>query len=318
MPEVYESTVYCPNDSIFPRVRRFPSMDEKLSPKFVEEVRNNVLDVTAKSGERFDPVDMERIRSQDGMIKRFILEYMESTYKSEPMSMMSQKIANNICETLRWRCDFGVNRQKDSDFPIELYNSGLISFVKASNGHDVLVIRSDRLIRLKYWSDVWIKFIVHEVEKMTEKIFEKEDFFDQELPHVLCDSSKAGLGQMDLHFLLTIIPIFFRHYPMGVSKVWLYEVPFLNMAIKPIVMRVLPTRLAKKVMFTDRRSIVREMGYERTPYAYGGSPGNVMRDARSSSLHNRRLQQIGEENQIPVPEILKMTKELLILSADRL
>ena len=284
---------------------------KKTSPVLINEVRRQVLDIASGSSEEYDRIDLDRIRKTDEMITRFAVDYFEDNdTKHDHVSSIARKVACKLCETLRWRSDFGINYLKDSDFPIEFYQSGLISLSSVVAGHQVCVMQIDRLVRLKYWSNLWIKFIVHEIEKTFSAVFQREDFLERGQPHFISDSSRSGFAQMNLHFLMTIIPIFFAHFPQGVSKVWLYEVPYFSMALKPIVMRTLPTRIAKKIIFTDRKIFVKDMGYDRVPVTYGGSPANLMTPARADSSEMRSLLEIGRENSIPDHEIEKMSCEL--------
>jgi hypothetical protein len=283
----------------------------RLTPELIAEVRKQVIDMTAENSPDYDQTDIDRIEKTDEMIERFAIEHFEDheCKTSESIISIANKVSHRLCETLRWRHEFGVNNLKDSDFPSELYECGFLSHGQVEAGHQVVVMKIDRLIRLKHWSDIWVKFIVHEMEKLSTAEFSRPDFHEREKFHVISDASGAGFAQINLHFLMTIIPIFFHHYPQAVARIWLYEIPYLCMALKPIIMRTLPGYITKKVVFCDRKDID-QMGYDSLPAAYGGHPNNRLPLAKSNSTHCRSLSQVGRENNIPENEINKMSQEL--------
>lgn len=237
----------------------------------VEKIREKVIEIASES-DSYDSIDVEKLDSSDEMIERFILDYQVNNGQNvQEESLIVSSVKTSILDTLGWRKEIGVNKMKDSDFPNEFYQIDLFKKGKQSNGQLFLVFNTGRMQRLSTWSTVWINFIVHECEKMTEVFLAEKDFLSKPRPLVFCDSSEISFSHMDVKFILTIIPIFLKHYTQAFESIWLYELPYFSMCLRPILNASLPRKITKLVHFTDRKNLLKDLGAENVPIEYGGA-----------------------------------------------
>lgn len=279
-----------------------------VSPSLLVETRDQVFKQIQLHPDRVDPVDVSKLRNGSNLIERSVLEYLEDHVMTDGVSTTSVKIANQVMESLRWRKEYGVNQIRATDLPAEFYRCNVFELVERPDGGHLIIVNIGNLKRLRHWSNLWIKFIVYEMEKVADKQFSDPDFFNKRKLRVLADSSDIGFAQMDLSFILTIVPIFLKHFPQGFETVWLYGLPFFTRHMRGIALRSLPARVAKKVKFTDKGTIVHDMGSDNVPVRYGGTcrfPLKEFSPAEASPLRD-----VGRKNGITDAEINRMLAEI--------
>lgn len=240
--------------------------------KIVEQIRKQVIRLASEQSDSYDLLDIEKFHQSTEMIERFLLDHQvnNSNYLQQEESFIVSTVTANILDTLAWRKEIGVNKMKDCDFPLEFYQLDLFKKGKQANGHLFLVFNTGRMQRLSTWSNVWINFIVHECEKMTEIFLAEENFLQNPRPLVFCDSSEIGIAHMDIKFILTIIPIFLKHYAQAFQSIWLYELPYFSMCLRSVLTASLPKRITRLVHFTNGKNLIKDLGRENVPVEYGG------------------------------------------------
>ena len=85
----------------------------------VIQVRELFLNHLNKWPDHFDPVDVERIKSCDWIIERF-LEYQKIVNHKTDVNATAKK----LIEAMKWRKEQGVNQLKESNFPMEYFQCG--------------------------------------------------------------------------------------------------------------------------------------------------------------------------------------------------
>jgi hypothetical protein len=284
---------------------------DDLNGTVVAEIRECVMSRIEEEPEKFHPSDVKRFKERSEMIYRFLIEYIEDNggINSQNDHSCVEKVTRSIVDTLKWRVEFNVNNMKDSDFPEEFYKSKLFLLGTRSDGSLFIIINVRKLVRLRQWSNVYLRFIIHEMDKIGEEVmFSDPDFLKKPKPHVLADASEIGLAQMDFTFIFSIIPIFLNHYPQGFTTIWLYELPMFSRHMKGIVLKTLPHRITKKIMFTDKKHIIDDMGAENLPVDYNGCSNQQLRELSSATASN--LREVGKKNDISEKEIEKMMAQM--------
>ena len=280
----------------------------------LSETKDQVFNLIQQNQDKVDPLDVTALQNGSNLIERCILDYLEAHVMTDGITSMSSKISSIVLDSLKWRKEFGINHIKDSDLPIEFYNSKLFEVTSKPNGSTLIIMNVAILTRMRQWSDIWIKFIVHEMEREAQRLWANPDFFDTSRAHVLVDSSKIGICHVDLHFIMTIVPIFLKHFPQGFEMIWLYGLPLFTRHIKSLMLRSLPARIAKKVTFTDKQSIIDDMGQDVVPVRYGGTNDRPIRDLYSETASN--LSEVGRKNGFSESEISKMISEMASLNSN--
>ena len=283
-----------------------PPLDiDSIPNELVNEIRAIILQKIEEDPDKFHESDVNRFEKTNEMVYRFLIDYFEDTNAKEIPSDTTEKVSKNILATLFWRKDFGTNTSQDSDFPREFYTNHLFQLGQLADGTPLLILNSRKLIRLRQWSNIYLRFIVHETEKIANKALSAPDFFHKPRIQCIADTTEIGLAQCDISFIFSIIPIFLNHYPQSFQTIWLYELPYFAKYFKGLVMKTLPTRITKRIMFTDRKSLAKDMGPENVPAIfYGGKSKHPLKDLVSSEAST--LKDVARRNKIPESEVDKM------------
>lgn len=223
----------------------------------------------------FDPLDIEFIEGTDDLITRFLLEYFEdhpSALKNCQDEIIATDVANCVMDTLKWRKENNVNQLKDSDFPRDFYEANIFLFGKDSDGADVVYVRGRFCRKIaSCWSPILISFIIHECEKKLKEILgdPRNPKNPGHRPGILIDCSNVAVTQLDTSLIFSLLP-FVKHYPQSFEYAWVYELPWMMRPFFNLVIKMLPTRIVRKVKQMDKKSAIKEMGIEGLPSFLGG------------------------------------------------
>lgn len=277
-----------------------------ISPSIVEAVKHQILLEFSNNPDKYDTIDVERFNETTEMIERYIFDYQlnDAMFSQKDDQVIITKVTNNILSTLTWRQQIQVNSMKDSDFPEPFYTLDLFRKGKQHSGQLFLVINFGRVQRLSTWTSVWINFIVHECEKMTQVYLREPDYLSKPKPIVFCDSSEIGMAHVDFKFILKIIPIFLYHYTQAFECIWLYELPMFSLSLRPILQASLPKKITRLVFFTDSKNILKDLGEQNVPTEYGGKSIHPLESI--IPVNASTLEQVGRKWLIDDNEIVKM------------
>ena len=103
--------------------------------------------------------------------------------------------------------------------------------------------------------------------------------------------------------IFALLPLI-KHYPQSFSYVWVYEMPWFCRPFLNITLKLMPTRIVKKVKQMDKKSAINEMGSEGIPQFMGGTCSTIPAIAVPDEASNVR--DVGLRNNIPENEIKKM------------
>lgn len=225
--------------------------------------------------EVFDPLDIEFIETTDDLITRFLLEYFEdhpNALNNCQDELISTEVANCVMDTLKWRKENNVNNLKDSDFPCEFYETKLFLFGRDSDGAEVVYIRGRYARKIApCWTPILISFIIHECEKKLKEILgdPRNPKNPGHRPGIVIECTGASVTQIDTALIFAMLP-FVKHYPQSFSYAWIYDLPWMLRPLFNLVMKMLPSRIVRRVKQMDKKSAVKEMGIEGLPSFLGG------------------------------------------------
>lgn len=89
-----------------------------VNKEIVESIRKNFLALAQEDSNRFHHADVEKIKSNDWWIERFVL-----TTKTEDAALKA------LVKCMEWRKTYGVNDFTEEHFPKELYQIG-VNFIQ--------------------------------------------------------------------------------------------------------------------------------------------------------------------------------------------
>lgn len=315
----YQGAIKVLSGSSYNNQRRRSSVRRKwgVDRSIIELVRERVIHLMeeeeAKSskekGPLFHPQDVLHIRETDDMITRFLLEYFEDhplDDKNCDENIVVKNVSNQILDTLHWRMSTRINDMKDSDFPQEFYKSGIYVFGEDSDGCPVLYIKGRKYKKQSaLWTPIFVDFMLHESEKKVREIFgdPMNPKNPTHKPGVVVDCTGVSVAQVDMALIFSLLPLV-KHYPQCFSYVWVYELPWYCRPFLNVTLKLLPTRIVKRVKQMDKKSAINEMGSEGIPTFMGGTspiPAHIDVPETASNVRD-----VGIKNNIPENEIKKM------------
>lgn len=224
-------------------------------------VRSKFLEsVAIENEDLYDQVDIERVKSHDWTVQRYILD---RDHKLDDAVEM-------LKETMKWRKENDVNNIKESDFPAEFWTSELFVYEQDVTGHTVGYVRSCLHKKFSEWQKLEERFVLFFFETIEKRARERNTSGDERWMFVWdCDSSTLFNTNIELikHFITTLL----YHYPIGAYYIYIHQLPFICWALYQLAKRMCPERYVHILIFTDKKSIVEKIGAENLPdYFEGG------------------------------------------------
>lgn len=82
-----------------------------MSSKAIESLRARFEAELVRNASRYHEIDVERVRTEEWQVKRFLLRYDHN----------EDKAFEAMLAALQWKKEFGIHDRTDQDFPRELY-----------------------------------------------------------------------------------------------------------------------------------------------------------------------------------------------------
>ncbi|KAG9349343.1 hypothetical protein JZ751_027786 [Albula glossodonta] len=224
--------------------------------KKIEETRQRFKDEYVQdSSDKYDSRDVERLQKDDAWAEGFLTwrQYVvEDTLKM-------------IDESFQWRREYRVNDLTESSIPKWMFESGAVYL----HGYDK---EGNKLFWFK------VKLHIKDAKTIQDKkkyvAFWLESYAKREpgMPlSVVFDMSESGLGNIDMDFVKYIINCFKVYYPKFLSKMIMYEMPWIMNAAWKIVKTWLGPEAISKLKFVSKSEVQNYIGPEYLPSHMGGT-----------------------------------------------
>lgn len=195
--------------------KRLFRRNEHILP--VEEVREAIVCAVNGSSDlrgAVDSLDIEKVKSNNWFIERFILEHSEDIFGDE--NEIIEQSSQSIIECLRWRAKQRVNHLTCVDFPLEFYSSGIISHAVSVTNDSIVFIRGKLFKRnLHSWANLLKQFIIHYYELMDSKLPGANSAI------IIIDLTDCRLRHLDIQYIYFIVDLVDKYYPNSCRKMYL-------------------------------------------------------------------------------------------------
>ncbi|KAI1899331.1 hypothetical protein AGOR_G00060690 [Albula goreensis] len=224
--------------------------------KKIEETRQRFKDEYVQdSSDKYDSRDVERLQKDDAWAEGYLTwrQYVvEDTLKM-------------IDESFQWRREYRVHDLTESSIPKWMFESGAVYL----HGYDK---EGNKLFWFK------VKLHIKDAKTIQDKkkyvAFWLESYAKREpgMPlSVVFDMSESGLGNIDMDFVKYIINCFKVYYPKFLSKMIMYEMPWIMNAAWKIVKTWLGPEAISKLKFVSKSEVQNYIGPEYLPPHMGGT-----------------------------------------------
>lgn len=210
------------------------------APEVIAKVRELVNVQFDENPNLFDPTDIERFRTSDWTVTRFLLRKQNN----------AEEAAKMIISCAKWRHRLGMPQWKDSDFPREFYNlGGVFPYAQDLLGNTVIYIRAKLYDKkLTCIQDLFQRYIIHIANRVDNER-------DGRGWAIVFDCSGLGFANMDINMLLFMLNEVIPHLPKGLNYVLIYELPWLLSKIVNTTIACLPLEYKKLAKTANKKDI---------------------------------------------------------------
>ncbi|XP_053561187.1 motile sperm domain-containing protein 2 [Bombina bombina] len=228
--------------------------DEKEN--LIHEIRKRFSqEYLQDKSDKYDSRDVERLQSDDAWVESYLLwrhNVIDDTLKM-------------IDESLKWRKDLAVNDLTESAIPKWCFEIGA-TFL---HGYDK---ESNKLFWFK------VKLHIRDAKTYADKkrcvAFWLERYNKREpgkLLTVVFDMSESGLSNIDMDFVRFVINCFKIYYPKYLSKIVIFEMPWIMNAAFKIIKGWLGPEAINMLKFANRSEMLDYISAEYLPPHMGGT-----------------------------------------------
>ncbi|KAJ8003484.1 hypothetical protein DPEC_G00148790 [Dallia pectoralis] len=232
-----------------------PLPEQDIEKKREETRKIFAIEYAQESSDKYDSRDVDRLQKDDVLIDGYL----------DCCHFVIEETLKMIDDSLQWRKEFNLNDINESSVQKCLLESGVIYL----HGYDK---EGNRL----FWFRV--KLHVKDAKMLTEKkryvAFWLENHVRREPGTpltVIFDMSEAGLNSIDMDFIRYIISCFQVYYPKLLSKMLMYELPWIMNAAWKMVKAMLSQEVVDTLLFVSRSEIQNHVEKEHLPPSMGGT-----------------------------------------------
>ncbi|XP_003463085.1 motile sperm domain-containing protein 2 isoform X1 [Cavia porcellus] len=224
--------------------------------KLICEIRRRFeAEYVSDKSDKYDPRDVERLQQDDNWVESYL--HWRHNAVDETLKM--------IDESFQWRKEFAVNDLNESSIPRWLLEVGGVYL----HGYDK---EGNKLfwIRAKYH----IKDQKTIMDKKKLIVFWLERYAKRENGKpitVMFDLSEAGLNTIDMEFVRFIINCFKVYYPKYLSKMVIFDMPWIMNAAFKVVKGWLGPEAVSLLKFATKNEVQDYVSVEYLPPHMGGT-----------------------------------------------
>ncbi|XP_059356691.1 motile sperm domain-containing protein 2 isoform X1 [Carassius carassius] len=229
--------------------------EQEIESKIEETRQRFKSEYVGESQDKYDSRDVERLFKDDALVEGYL------TWRQ----FVVEDTLKMIDESLQWRKEFTLNDLTESSIPRWMFESGAVFL----HGYDK---EGNKL----FWFRV--KLHIKDAKMILDKkryvAFWLERYAKREpgMPlTVVFDMSESGLSNIDMDFVKYIINCFKVYYPKFLSKMIMYEMPWIMNAAWKIVKTWLGPEAISKLKFVTKSDIQTYVGPEHLPPHMGGT-----------------------------------------------
>ncbi|XP_012887645.1 PREDICTED: motile sperm domain-containing protein 2 isoform X2 [Dipodomys ordii] len=224
--------------------------------KLISETRRRFeSDYMTEKSDKYDPRDIERLQQDDNWVESYL--HWRHNVVDETVKMLD--------ESFQWRKEFSVNDLSESSIPRWLLEIGGIYL----HGYDK---EGNKLfwIRVKY--HIKDQKTIMDKKKLIAFWLERYAKRENGKPvTVMFDLSETGLNSIDMDFVRFIINCFKVYYPKYLSKIVIFDMPWIMNAAFKIVKSWLGPEAVSLLKFTGKHDIQDYVSVEYLPPHMGGT-----------------------------------------------
>ncbi|KAG9270981.1 motile sperm domain-containing protein 2 [Astyanax mexicanus] len=241
---------WCPagRDSRGKQSRDLESKIRETRQRFKEEYIQD-------SSDKYDSRDVDRLQKDDALVDGYL------TWRQ----FVVDDALKMIDESFQWRKEFNLNDLTESSIPRWMFETGAVYL----HGYDK---EGNKLFWFKVKLHVKDAKTIHDKKRYVAFWLERYAKREPGMPlTVVFDMSESGIGNIDMEFVKYIISCFKVFYPKFLSKMIMYEMPWIMNAAWKIVKTWLGPEAISKLKFVSKSDVQTFIDAEHLPPHMGGT-----------------------------------------------
>lgn len=218
----------------------------RLRAQFEAELKSN--------GDLYHPIDIERVRTEDWQVKRFLLDQADGNEDAAFQALI---------KALQWKKSFGVHDRTDQYFPKEVWEQNAVEiYGKDKQGR---VIQWEAVRNQRVWKETTLlakHFVAHCIERV-DRAAGETGFI------LITDSNGGGLANVDMDimkFKIATIDL----YPQALKGLYVVDLPWLLNAIMKMIVALMSEKLRSVVHYVKGSELAEVMDEQFIPVELKG------------------------------------------------
>ncbi|CAG9770597.1 unnamed protein product [Ceutorhynchus assimilis] len=226
----------------------------------VDQLRSSFLkEVEAKGPSSVHPKDLERVKSDDKYLKRFIAHNDNDIGATLKMMWTS----------LNWRKDFQTNDINENNIKMDIIIKGaFFPHGKDIDGRDILIFKTKMHSKGVVDAEDLKRCVIYWFERL-------ERMTDGNPISIFFDVEGCGLGNMDMEFIRYLINLFKEYYPYFLNYIIIYEMPWVLSAAFKIIKSWLPEKAIEKLKMVSKKNVFTYVPKTEALQCWGGDSNYV-------------------------------------------
>ena len=224
----------------------------------VDQIKPSILYEFNERPQLYHPKDVERIKTSDIFIQRFIDEHQSKK------SNNSDEIILLVIESLKWRKSFGLYDIDYRSFPKEIYDCKVFCLGKIGPLEYALYLKARRFRRFDGLQERMIQFVLFSFEQLVEQNGDGIKLW------LFTDASGVGMAQVDFKLLLSGIPIFLKNFPSVAKHSYVYDLSWFLKPVCHMILSCLPAKYGTMMTIVTKSDYWKTVPHELIPDFLGG------------------------------------------------
>ena len=209
-------------------------------------------------GDEFDQRDFDKLMTDDFYVGRF---WIHSFFIP---GERTENTVNLITNTFRWRKQFGVNDIREVELAPDLLQRGsLFSRGRDRDGCKLFIFSIRKHVKEPDRVEEMKRLLVYMLERL-----EREE--KGRMITIVFDSHSAGLGNFDLDLVRFLIQALIGFYPNLISKILVYEMPWILNAAWKVIRSLLPPPAVARIKFVSKATVKQVVAEHELLVEWGG------------------------------------------------
>lgn len=215
--------------------------NEEKERRLIQALRKHVIRRSADSPDSYYTEDVEKIKTCDWSVVRFI---------PDDSSECIDKISESIDSSLKWRKEYGIREIQLTSFPAEFFAIGLFELgVNAVTGQPVIYIRGSKYKK--------ISELTEQFERFGSCLYETLDSspMSGRLTAFL-DLKGVSMENVDMPTFRHFLDLMFNFFPNILHEAYVVDVSWFIRPIVFLLLKVIPERFTKNVRIVTSKELV--------------------------------------------------------------